>query len=286
MTSPTRFATVSLLAAGLVLGFAACKPIDNADKGTKDAAAAKDDAAPADSDIAKATGLKTEKEQASYMIGMQMGRSLEPIKDEIDLDTLMKAAKGAMNGDKLLLTDDQAKTVEQSFMQRVQKKKEEEMATLSTKNAADGKAFLAANTKKPNVKTTASGLQYQVMTEGKGAKPTASDSVRVHYKGSLLDGTTFDSSYDRGQPAVFSLEQVAPGWSEGVQLMPVGSKYKLWIPSDLGYGEQGTPGGPIPPNATLVFEVELLDIVKPGDAPSMPQAPPAPNAPPMPAPAG
>ena len=111
--------------------------------------------------------------------------------------------------------------------------------------------------------TTASGLQYQVITAGKGAKPKASDSVKVHYKGTLLDGTKFDSSYDRKEPAQFVLNSVVPGWTEALQLMPVGSKYTLWIPAKLGYGAEGTPGGPIPPNSTLVFEVELLEIVKP-----------------------
>jgi FKBP-type peptidyl-prolyl cis-trans isomerase FkpA len=142
-------------------------------------------------------------------------------------------------------------------------------------NVSEGAAFLAANAKKPGVKTTPSGLQYQVVTEGKGPKPVASDTVRVHYKGALLDGKTFDSSYDRNQPVVFSLEQVVPGWKEGIQLMPVGSKYKLWIPSKLGYGEAGTPGGPIGPNATLVFDVELLEIVKPGAADPAAAAAPA-----------
>ncbi len=261
MTSRYRFATASLLAASLAFGFSACKPID------KDAK--KDDKADATSkgdDISKISGLKTEKQQASYVVGMTIGKSLEPIKDEVDMDTLIKAVKTTMTGGKALLTDEQAQKVAQAFDQRLQAKKVSESAEALKKNAAEGEAFLAANAKKPNVKTTASGLQYQVLVEGKGPKPTASDMVRVHYKGELLDGKPFDSSYDRGEPAVFSLQQVAPGWAEGVQLMPVGSKYKLWIPSKLGYGEQGTPGGPIPPNATLVFEVELLAIVKPDAA--------------------
>ena len=267
MTSRYRFATVSILAAALTLGFAACKPID------KDAKAeAKDtdkaDTSAAASDIAKSSGLKTEKEQASYMIGMTIGKSLEPIKDEINLDTVTKAVKTAMAGEKALLTDEQLQVVAQSFDQRLQAKKAAEQMEAGKKNAADGKAFLAANAKKEGVKTTESGLQYQVVTEGKGAKPTATDMVKVNYKGELLDGTKFDSSYDRGEPAVFSLQQVAPGWAEGVQLMPVGSKYKLWIPSELAYGETGTPGGPIPPNATLAFEIELLDINKPEAAPA------------------
>ncbi len=253
-----RIAAASLLAASLALGFAACKPIDKDAK--KDAKA---DAA-ADADIAKTSGLRTEKDQASYMVGMSLGKSLQPIKDEVDVDTVIKAMKTVMSGGKPLLSDEQAQKVAQAFDQHLQQKRVAEAAAAAKKNAGEGEAFLAANAKKPGVQTTASGLQYQVVTEGKGPKPTASDMVKVHYKGELLDGTVFDSSYDRGEPAQFSLQQVAPGWAEGVQLMPVGSKYKLWIPSKLGYGEQGTPGGPIPPNATLVFEVELLDIVKPG----------------------
>ena len=271
MTSRYRFAAASLLAASLAFGFAACKPIDkDAKKEDKADATGKNDS------IAKSTGLKTEKEQASYMVGMTIGKSLEPIKEEVDINTLMKAVKTTMEGGKPLLTDEQAQQVAQALDQRLQARKVAEAEA----SAKAGETFLATNAKKPGVKTTASGLQYQVLTEGKGAKPTASDMVRVHYKGELLDGKVFDSSYDRGEPAVFSLQQVAPGWAEGVQLMSVGSKYKLWIPSKLGYGEQGTPGGPIPPNATLVFEVELLDIVKPDAAP-----PTAPTPAPTPAPA-
>jgi FKBP-type peptidyl-prolyl cis-trans isomerase FkpA/FKBP-type peptidyl-prolyl cis-trans isomerase FklB len=262
MTPRTRYAAASLLAASLALGFAACKPIDN-DAAKSDAGKA-GAGAPANAEVAKATGLKTGREQASYMIGMSFGRSLQPVKDEVDMDTLVKAMKTVMSGGKPLLSDEQAQQVAQTLDQYMQEKKTAEAQAAAKKNATEGEAFLAANAKKPGVKTTESGLQYQVITEGKGPKPTADDMVKVHYKGELLDGTEFDSSYERGEPAQFSLQQVAPGWAEGVQLMPVGSKYKLWIPSKLGYGEQGTPGGPIPPNATLVFEVELLDIVKPG----------------------
>jgi len=262
MTPRNRFATAGLLAASLALGLAACKPIDP-DAAGKDTTGA--DTAAGNGDIAKASGLKTEKEQASYMVGMSLGKSLEPVKDDIDMDTVVKAMKTVASGGKPLLSDEQAQQVAQAFDQRLQAKRVAEADAAAKKNASEGEAFLAANAKKPDVKTTKSGLQYQVLVEGKGPKPTAEDMVKVHYKGELLDGTEFDNSHDRGEPAVFSLQQVAPGWAEGVQLMPVGSKYKLWIPSDLGYGETGTPGGPIPPNATLVFEVELLDIVKPGD---------------------
>lgn len=137
-----------------------------------------------------------------------------------------------------------------------------EMKAKAESNATEGAAFLAANKDKAGVEVTASGLQYQVLEPGEGAKPDAADVVRVHYKGMLLDGTEFDSSYERGEPAMFSLAQVVPGWQEGIALMPVGSKYRLWIPGDLAYGELGTPNGEIGPNATLVFEVELLEIVE------------------------
>ena len=207
-------------------------------------------------------GLATEKEQVSYMIGMDMARSLEPVKDEIDLDTMNKALKSALAGEKPLLDEKQAQAIRESFGQKMQAKQIADMLAKAKNNLTEGQAFLAANAKKPNVKTTASGLQYEVLTEGKGAKPKPTDAVSAHYKGSLLDGKTFDSSYDRGQPATFVLTQVVPGWQEGITLMPVGSKYRFWLPANLGYGEKGTPGGPIGPNATLVFEVELLDIVK------------------------
>jgi FKBP-type peptidyl-prolyl cis-trans isomerase FkpA/FKBP-type peptidyl-prolyl cis-trans isomerase FklB len=150
----------------------------------------------------------------------------------------------------------------QAFATKMQAKQKAEMEAKAKTNQEEGTKFLATNGKKPGIVTTASGLQYQVVTMGKGAKPTPSDNVRVHYTGTLLDGTKFDSSYDRNEPAQFAVGAVVPGWTEALQLMPVGSKFKLWIPGKLGYGETGTPGGPIPPNATLVFDVELLEIVK------------------------
>ena len=136
-----------------------------------------------------------------------------------------------------------------------------EAAAASEANLAEGQRFLAENGQRVGVVTTASGLQYQVLTAGVGPKPMADSSVKVHYVGSLLDGTEFDSSIARNEPVTFNLQQVVRGWQEGLQLMPVGSKYRLWVPGDLGYGAEGTPGGPIGPNATLVFEVELLEIV-------------------------
>jgi FKBP-type peptidyl-prolyl cis-trans isomerase len=130
------------------------------------------------------------------------------------------------------------------------------------KNQQDGAAFLATNGKKPEVKTTESGLQYQVIAEGKGPKPKETDTVRVNYKGTLLDGKVFDDSATHGGPAEIPLQAVVPGWREGLMLMPVGSKYRLWIPGNIGYGEHVPPGAPFGPNATLVFDVELLEIKK------------------------
>jgi FKBP-type peptidyl-prolyl cis-trans isomerase len=151
--------------------------------------------------------------------------------------------------------------VMQDFSMRMQAKQMAEMQEKAKRNAEEGDKFLAGNVKNEGVQATASGLQYQVLTPGEGARPSAGDTVRVHYRGTLLDGEVFDDSYARGEPVEFALAQVVPGWQEGLQLMPVGSKYKLWIPASLGYGEAGTPGGPIAPNSTLVFEVELLEIL-------------------------
>lgn len=205
--------------------------------------------------------LETDREKASYMVGMQIGGSLQQIKDEVELPILFQAIETTLKGDKPLLTPEAAAEVQKSFAERLQAKHAAEQQALAKKNKEEGEAFLASNKSKSGVKSTASGLQYQVVTQGKGPKPAATDTVKVHYTGTLLDGTKFDSSVDRGEPAVFALNAVIPGWTEALQLMPVGSKYTLWIPSSLAYGDRGTPG-PIGPNATLKFEVELLEIVK------------------------
>ncbi len=211
----------------------------------------------------KIAGLATDKQQASYMIGMRMAKQLDQIKGEVDVDTIARAMKSQLAGEKMLMTDEQANQVEAAFGDRMRVKMMEEQMAKARKNAEAGPKFLAENTKKPGVQTTASGLQYQVVTEGKGAKAKEGDVVKVQYKGTELDGKVFDSSYDRGEPAMIPLGQVVPGWREGILLMPVGSKYKFWLPANLGYGENPPPGAPFGPNAVLSFEVELLDIVKP-----------------------
>jgi FKBP-type peptidyl-prolyl cis-trans isomerase len=208
------------------------------------------------------TKLETEKQKVSYMVGMMFGQQLSSIKDEVDPAIVAQAMNTTLAGGQLLMTQEQAQEVSQEFSRKMQGKMEAERKAAADRNKAEGEKFLAQNKGKPGVKTTASGLQYQIVSEGKGAKPSAEDTVRVHYTGTLLDGTKFDSSVDRGQPAEFPLAGVIPGWTEGLQLMPVGSKFRFWIPANLAYGEQGTPG-PIGPNQTLVFDVELLDIVKP-----------------------
>ena len=206
-------------------------------------------------------GLPDEKAQASYMVGMDIGESLEQIEGEVDIAIVIEAIEATLAGEDPKLTEAQRAQVRQRFAAALQERRAAEMQAKAASNATEGQAFLAANKDKAGVETTASGLQYQVLEAGDGEKPTAEDVVRVHYKGTLLDGTEFDSSYERGEPAMFSLAQVVPGWQEGIALMPVGSKYRLWIPSELAYGEMGTPNGEIGPNATLVFEVELLEIV-------------------------
>lgn len=245
----------------IALALAACQPGDDTPDAAADDATTAADAADGSLQI---EGLPTEKDQVSYMVGMDIGESLEQIRDEVDIDVVIEAMQATLagEGEEAKLTDEQRQQVRQRFAAALQEKRAAEMQAKAQANTAEGAAFLAANQEKPGVVATASGLQYQVLEEGDGAKPTAEDVVRVHYKGTLLDGTEFDSSYERGEPAMFALQQVVPGWQEGIALMPVGSKYRLWIPSDLAYGEMGTPNGEIGPNATLVFEVELLEIVE------------------------
>ena len=201
------------------------------------------------------SSLATRADSVSYGIGLSIGTNFK--KDdlkEIDADLLAKGIKDVFKNDSSIMKLPQAQAVIQNFMQEKAKQK-------AQTNLEKGKKFLEENGKKEGVKTLASGLQYQVIKEGTGAKPGLTDQVSVHYHGTLIDGTVFDSSVQRGQPAAFGCNQVIPGWTEALQLMPVGSKWKLWIPSNLAYGER-SPGGTIGPNETLIFDVELLSIDK------------------------
>ncbi|KAB8195013.1 hypothetical protein FKV24_005520 [Lysobacter maris] len=267
MSPIARTAKAALTASVLSIALlSACSPSGEASgEAAGDTADAADaaDADKADGDALVIEGLEGDKAQASYMIGMEIGKSLESVKDEVDTDVLFGAIRDSLDGKPSLLSEEQAQQVAARFGEHMAGKLEAERVEEGKKNAEAGRQFLELNGKKDGVVTTESGLQYQVLTEGKGPKPKESDVVRVHYKGTLLDGSTFDDSIARGEPAVFPLGQVVPGWREGLTLMPVGSKYQFWIPGDLGYGEMGTPGGPIGPNQTLVFEVELLGIEAP-----------------------
>ena len=205
-----------------------------------------------------ATDLDTEPQKLGYIIGMDIGKSLREQGAEVDIDTLLEAVRATYDGKELAMTEEEAAAVRQEYVAKRQAEQQAETSAAGSENAAAGAAFLAANGSKEGVITTASGLQYEVMTMGDGAMPVATDTVKVHYRGTLLDGTEFDSSYSRNEPITFALNRVIPGWTEGVQLMPIGSKFMFYVPSELAYGEGG--GGPIPPNSTLQFEVELLDI--------------------------
>ena len=202
--------------------------------------------------------LKTKKDKVSYAIGLDMGNNLKKSDLEIDPDILARAIKDVMSGGKTVMTDQEAKETLMALQKEIQAKQQERNKAIGEKNKKDGDEYLAKNKKKAGVKTLPSGLQYKVLTDGKGKSPKASDTVTVNYAGTLIDGTEFDSSYKRGQPVSFPVGGVIKGWTEALQLMKEGSKWQLVIPSDLAYGEQGRPG--IPPNSVLIFEVELISI--------------------------
>jgi FKBP-type peptidyl-prolyl cis-trans isomerase len=222
-------------------------------------------------------------DKASYIIGLNLGKSLKANDIQANIDLIVKGLRDGLGGGQALLTDEDMQATMQALQQQVTAQQEAKRKALGEKNKVEGEAYLAKNKEKPGVKTTASGLQYEVLTEGTGPMPKATDSVTVNYKGTLVDGTVFDSSYDRKEPMTIPLNQVVPGWTEGLQLMKVGSKYKLYIPSALGFGERGS-GPTIGPNAALIFEVELLSIAPPA-APPAAAKPPAATKPPAPKPA-
>jgi FKBP-type peptidyl-prolyl cis-trans isomerase len=207
-----------------------------------------------------ATVPATEKEKISYAIGANMGQSISEISDEIDLSMLQKGMTDKIQGKELLVSNEEAQTLLMAFSEKLRAKEQEEMSLAAQKNLKAGKAYLEENKTKEGVITTESGLQYKVLKEGKGKSPGKSDEIKVHYEGTKLDGTVFDSSYKRGEPVTFQADQVIKGWTEGVQLMKEGGKYKLFIPADLAYGETGA-GQQIGPNEVLIFDVELLEVL-------------------------
>jgi len=203
--------------------------------------------------------LKDNKDKVSYSIGLNIGKSMKQEGLDINPDALAAAMKDVFAGAKPQLTDEEVQAVMQEFQKEMMAKRMKGQQEGLTKNKAEGEKFLADNKKKEGIKTTASGLQYKVIKDGTGKTPKATDTVKVHYHGTLIDGTVFDSSVQRGEPISFPLNGVIPGWTEGVQLMKVGDKFQFTIPSALAYGEQGA-GGAIGPNSTLIFDVELLGI--------------------------
>ena len=222
--------------------------------------------------------LNTPKDKLSYSIGMNIAKSLK--RDDVDVDTavLLRAIQDVLGGGNLLMTDQEAQSILTNLQADLRKKQEQGMQQAAETNKKEGDAFLAANKSKDGIVALPSGLQYKILQEGTGAKPTAADTVTVNYRGTLINGTEFDSSYKRGQPSSFPVGGIIKGWTEALLLMPVGSKWQLFIPSDLAYGpRQASPA--IGPNSTLVFEVELLSIQ------AKPTASPAPATPPTAQPA-
>jgi FKBP-type peptidyl-prolyl cis-trans isomerase len=258
---------VQLLAAGtLLLGHALAQQTP--------AAATQSDSAPAASTKAQTPAtkrpataaksatpltLKTQKDKFSYSLGMKMGENLHKQSVPVDPAILARGLKDGLAGAKTLLTDDEAQAAIMEVQNDMRKKQQEKMQEVGTANKKEGTAFLAANKAKEGVVTLPSGLEYKILKAGTGPKPTASDTVVCNYRGTLINGTEFDASSKHGGPATFPVGGVIKGWTEALQLMPVGSKWQLFVPSDLAYGDRGA-GGDIGPDATLIFDVELISI--------------------------
>jgi FKBP-type peptidyl-prolyl cis-trans isomerase FklB len=207
----------------------------------------------------KKVELTNVKDKVSYGIGMSMGRDFANQKIEVDPAILAQGIKDTLAGGPMLMTDEEAQTTLMNFQQEMMAKQEAETKAMGEKNQQAGAAFLTENGKKEGIVTLPSGLQYKILSEGTGKSPAKEDTVTVNYRGTLIDGTEFDSSYKRGEPATFPVGGVIPGWTEALQLMKEGAKWQLFIPADLAYGERGA-GPVIEPNSTLLFEVELISI--------------------------
>ncbi|MEK6539816.1 MAG: FKBP-type peptidyl-prolyl cis-trans isomerase [Deltaproteobacteria bacterium] len=212
-------------------------------------------------DAGDKTALKNEKDKVSYSIGTQIGNNFKNQSMDVDVDLLAKGIKDALSGGKLLMTEKEIKETITALQKDMMAKQAERMKVAAEKNRKEGEAFLSDNKKKEGVKTTPSGLQYKVIKDGNGPTPKMADTVAVNYRGTLINGTEFDSSYKREEPATFPVNSVIPGWTEAMQMMKVGSKWHLFVPANLAYGEQGA-GPQIGPNSTLIFEVELTAINK------------------------
>lgn len=236
----------NLATAALVLSMAACQPAGQAP-------------APAPVPAHRVDRLETDRQRASYMVGLDVARTLQPIKDEIDLALVEQGMRDALDGRAPLLDAAALERTRTQFSGHLRTQREAQLRDVAATNLREGDAFLAANAAKPGVQRTASGLQYLVLKPGAGARPSATDTVRVNYIGKRLDGQEFENTYALDHPAEMPLGQVMPGWREALTLMPVGSKYRVWIPAALAYGERGVPGT-IEPNSTLVFEIELLAV--------------------------
>jgi FKBP-type peptidyl-prolyl cis-trans isomerase FklB len=204
-------------------------------------------------------GLKDQKEKVSYIIGFDIGADFKKQAIDVDPEIVARGIKDGLAGKKSLLPEEEAKQVMADFGKEMRARQEELRKAAGEKNKKEGEAFLAGNKAKEGVKTLPSGLQYKVIKPGTGKKPTAADNVTTHYKGTLIDGTEFDSSYPRGKPATFPVSGVISGWTEALQLMQEGAKWQLFIPPNLAYGERGA-GQVIGPNTTLIFEVELISV--------------------------
>lgn len=239
--------SILLAATAVLLG--ACQPATTTDKAS---------AAPATS---TPPVLATPRQRASYMVGADIARNLAPIRDEIDLDIVEQAVRDALEGRPSRLDAAQLAQTREAFTAHLRTQREAQQAREAARNLSEGEAFLAANAKRKDVQRTASGLQYQVLVAGRGARPRANDTVRVNYLGRRLDGREFENTWAIDHPAELALGQVMPGWREALTLMPVGSRYRVWIPAKLAYGERGVPGT-IGPNSTLVFEIELLAVAQ------------------------
>ncbi len=218
--------------------------------------------------FAQDNALKDDRDKVSYSIGLDIGTTFKKQGMDLNPDVVLRGMRDGLSATKPLLTEEEMRTTMTEYSKTMVEKQQTANKEAATKNKEAGEKFLAENKSKPGVKTTASGLQYKVIKEGTGKIPKETDTVVTNYRGSLISGTEFDSSYKRNEPTTFPVNRVIKGWTEALGLMKVGSKYQLFIPAELAYGERGAAAGGIGPNETLIFDIELLDIKNPTPAPS------------------